>query len=252
MAVRSHTWLPSRGPITSDNRSPCLMKSFSTGPTVCAWASPAIPAASLLRDVPRRSSRCHATPLPQARCARWTRPVTFTGPSIGLRQPTATRTVGAGCTATLCGCRSPGMLHELVRRIGHNAQGIGADPALHEVVALGPLHLSASGTSRSSPGWRRPPGRQTRLPGRRDRRRASPPADRRRHRPQRRSLRPRHSSWLPLQQAASRGLVHRRSDAANVAQQQVRLSRRHEAGALPESEVVLVPISGNLTPPGRS
>ena len=69
----------------------------------------AMPLASRCRVAPRRSSSDQVTPLPHSGCAcvtlRSTRKVAVTG----LRQPTAARSVGDGCTATLCGFMLPGM-----------------------------------------------------------------------------------------------------------------------------------------------
>ena len=83
---------------------------------------------------PRRSSSDQVTPLPHSGCACVTAPSMRNVAVTGLRQPTATRSVGEGCTATLCGFMLPGM-RTAGRTSWRATRQFGEAPAVDELVA---------------------------------------------------------------------------------------------------------------------
>src|SRR5438046_2137599 len=88
--------------------------SSSKGPTFTSAGPCAIPAASCTRTEPRLRLSDQVTPFPHSGCAGVTEPATRTLPTIGLRQPTAARSVGDGCTATPCAVIFPGIRTSLL------------------------------------------------------------------------------------------------------------------------------------------
>ncbi len=126
ISVRSQAWLPSRGPIASDTRSPGRIATGSSGPNSTGFGPAATPAASRSLVAPRRSSTVQVTPLPHSGWACVTLPATRTAPASGLRQPTATARLGVGWTATPWARRLPGIRtswsEAFVNRIGRSGE----------------------------------------------------------------------------------------------------------------------------------
>src|SRR3954452_12730789 len=111
----------------SDTRSPARTEIPLNGPTFTSAGPCASPLANCWRIVPRRRFRDHVTPLPHSGWAGATEAAMFMAPVIGLRHPTAARSVGEGCTATLCGFMLPGIRTILLEELA-TSEGVSLLP----------------------------------------------------------------------------------------------------------------------------
>ena len=139
------------------------------------------------------------TPLPHSGCACCTRPSTRSTALTGLFQPAATRRVGDGCMATLCGFRLPGIRTCWPDELATTLRRLARAPTLHKVVARRVRDLAGQGRvdlDRGAAGA----DAEVVEPGRQDRRLDAMPLrerDARRAGPGRRSPRPPRSNTGP-------------------------------------------------------